>query len=614
MRISLYAFSAVGAVLGILGGGLPLAAQLPPQPVFEESVVVTATLEESDRDETPASVTVLGQEEIRDRRETAALDLLATVPGLTVIQSGTPGKQTSIFSRGAASTQTLVLWNGVPLNDPYFGGFDWAHLGTHGLERIEVVRGPRSGVYGSAALGATVNLITGRQQGVRFQLEGGENAYLRGAFSTGWGLDHSHYDVIANHRTGDGELPNDGYDRTGLTLRAMRFLGPSGSISLIGRWVDADVEIPRSGGVPTPERAQEQRDLNLAVPLALETGAWSFSALASRVTSDFKFTDPQSFFSLNDTEGELLRGRAHALRSLELSAGGSGWAGIGGEWQREEVTNLSTFGLNLDGESQENRAVFAQARLGGERWSLEGSVRFDDNLVFGSETSPALGTSLRLREGLRLKASYGEGFRAPSLGELFFPFSGNPDLQPEVSETVEVGLEGEIPGDRATWRYQVTVFDTQQENLIDFDPVSFTNVNIGRAEVQGVEAVLSVVSDFFTLRANATFLDTEDRDTGLALLRRPDESASAVLTLRPGRWVLTGVARYVGARPDLDAVTFARTENDSYLRLDAVVSFEYSFWLTPFLRLDNVADESYEEALGFPAPGRTVSGGISLLF
>lgn len=623
---------------GILGGAIPLLAQdsAPPTqtltaseataseatasnaaspedageardvPSFEDSVVVTASLDEAQPDELTATVTVIRRPEIDDRQATTIQDLLRTVPGLAVVQSGSPGNVTSLFSRGTSSTQTLVLWNGMVLNDPYFGGFDWAFLDAGNADRVEVVRGPLSTLFGSDAVGGAVQVLTRRQQDRRLRLEGGQRSYARGAFSGGGGTSSLHADLFATYRTSEGELTNDFYDGRNLVARGEWQASARLLLGWIARFNDAELGIPRSGATATPNRRQSSTSRDLALPLDLLAGGWQIEGHLSRVDTAFEFRDPDASFSLNDTDVERLRGRLVASRDLS----GGFWLGFGGEWQDNEVTNVNTFGTNLDGARHENRAAFAQARYHRDAFLVEAALRQDDHEVFGSELSPSLGLAVRLATGTRLRASYGEGFRAPSLGELFFPFSGNPELGAETNESYELALDHHS----GRWRFTVAGFDSRQRNLIEFDPATFVNVNRGRTRSRGVEGEVALRADRLGLTANFTYLDAEDEDTGEPLARRPKESGSLLLTYRPGPAALTLTARYVGRRPDIDPVTFGPAVNGAYTRLDLAARWQALAWLHPYGRLENLADEDYEEALGFPAPGRTFVGGVSLTF
>jgi vitamin B12 transporter len=237
-------------------------------------------------------------------------------------------------------------------------------------------------------------------------------------------------------------------------------------------------------------------------------------------------------------------------------------------------------------------------------------VRRDDNDVYGGKTSFRGGAVVSLGHGNRLRASYGEAFRAPSLGELFFPGSGNPGLQPETGESFEVGVEHASGG----WRLGLTGFENRQHNLIDFDFVNFRNINVGRTRSRGAEAEIGYRKGLFDARLNGTYLKAEDRETGLSLLRRPERSANLVLTANPGVWTFNVVGRYVGPRADVDPITFVRAENGSFTRFDLAARWHALPRVSPYARVENVADQEYDEVLGFPSPRRTWIGGVAFDF
>ncbi len=599
---------------GILGGWIPALAQGAP-PTIRDRVVVTASLDEEERDRLPAAVEIVDAEEIEARQVRTIADLLATVPGLTVVRSGSPGQVTSLFTRGAESDHTLVLWNGIELNDPFFGGFNWAFLPTDGVERVEIVRGPFSALYGSDAVGGVVQVLTAERDGLALTLEGGSDGYGRAGLVAGVRLGGgagpgrpgaARLDVAAHARRGDGRFANDFFDGEEVVARLRWDLAPRVSLGVVARTTESETGIPFSGGAPSLERRIAWRERELALPFEAGVGAWRVEAALSRVDYETGFRDPQDPFGFtrSDTESEALRGRAVATRRF----GERGRISFGGEVERLEVANDTSFGINLDGDRQTTRALFAEAvrRLGPLRVDL--GLRYDDNSAYGGHASPKLGLSLPLTGKTRAWAAYGEGFRAPSIGELFFPFSGSEELEPERTRSIELGVERRAGG----WRLSLAGFENRSSDLIDFDLATFRNVNVGRARTRGLEASAGYSEGRLSLRAGAAYLETEDRDTGLELLRRPRRAASLVAGYRPGRWTLGATARYVGARADVDPVSFGRRDNGGYATLDLALGRKLSKRLAPFLRLENAADREYEEALGFPAPRRTLVGGLAI--
>ncbi len=597
-------------LIGILGGVVPVVAQAPQpqQTLFEEAIVVTASLDGEQENDLPAAVSVIEAAEIEARQTTGVADLLATLPSMTVVQSGSPGQVTSLFTRGTNSDQTLVLWNGVELNDPYFGGFNWAFMPTEGVGRVEAVRGPFSSLYGGDAVGGVVQILSAPQEGADFQLEGGENGYARGQISASTSLGSTRVEVAGHLRRGDGQVDNDFFDGEALMARAEWEMQPGMSLGLLVRAADTDTGIPFSGGAPSPERKISWQERLVAVPFRADLGSWQVQAQVSGLTYDNQFRDPEDpyGFTAADTDSKSLRARAVASYRLEEGS----WLAVGSEWDRAEVSDASTFGTNLDGENQRTVALFGEVfyRIG--RVILDGGVRQDDNDVFGSKTSPRLGVQVEVTDSTRLRASWGQAFSPPSIGELYFPVSGNPELEPETSESLEVGLEQRFGG----WVLGLTGFQNDLSNLIEFDFASYQNFNVGRARTQGVELEAGFLKGHWRLRWNGTYLETEDLDTGQVLLRRPGESSNLVVAYAPKNWSTSLTGLYVGDREDVDPITFDRTPNEAYVRLDVAARWRPGTRLAPYARIENLLGEEYQPALGFPAPGRTLVVGVATSF
>ena len=374
--------------------------------------------------------------EIEARQATQVLDLLATVPGLTVVQSGSPGKITSLFTRGANSNHTLVLWNGIELNDPSFGGFDWAHLPTEGVERIEVVRGPFSALYGSDAIGGVVQMLTGRDEGGRGAPRGRRERPRRWARSP---PPHAVGRAAARRRR--PPAPGRRRDRQRF-LRQRRAdrprpaspRGPASRSGLVLRGGHSEIGVPRDfSGRPTPARHPgAARAPRSRCRCDFESGAVDARGAGRRGprwTSSSAI--PTILSRRSDTDAESAQGRA----VVSWRPGGAAWIAGGVDWEREESPTASAFGPGLAGQSQRTWAAFAQGAFGRGPLRFDLGVRRDDNDAFGGETTLKAGRSGAPRDAVRLRASYGEGFHAPTLADLYFPGFSNPDLQPETSDS-----------------------------------------------------------------------------------------------------------------------------------------------------------------------------------
>lgn len=591
----------------LLLGGLPAFAQTSnasqPTGAFQAEITVTATAESESVAEVPVSVTVVPHSELEDRQAVEALTALETVPGLATTRSGSPGKVASLFTRGTNSNHTLVLWNGVELNDPYLGGFDLSTLSLDGAERLEIARGPFSALYGSSAVGGVVQVVTRRSgRTLSARLEAGSRDLLRVGASAGGALGGARVEVAGHVRRGDGEVDNDFWDGDELvaSLDAGGDRGWRGG--LLARAIRSEIGIPFDyAGVATPERRQHADALSLALPFGWGSERVEVETQVAGTRTDLEVADPGDPFAASRAEAE--RGQARA--SVRWQAGpGWHWT-VGGEWERASVDSSSAFGPALRGESERVWAAFAQASYAGGPLRVDAGVRRDEQDAFGGETSFRAAAALAIGASSRLRAAYGESFRAPSLADLYYPGFSNPELRPELGTSYELAFEtGGGP-----WRATVALFRNDLDGLIEFDFSTSRPQNLGRARAQGIEAELAYRNDRFEARWSGTWLDAEDRATGDRLLRRPDESTSLLLYVRPGEWTLGAIGRYVGDRIDFGDVPLS-----SYATLDLTAARRLGERFEPFARVENVTDERYEEAAGFPAPRRGFVAGCLLRF
>jgi len=606
------------ALLSSLAPAL-LAQPAPPgAPKLAADVVVSAEAEPESAASLGAAATVIDAAEIAASKATTVLDLLRTVPGLDVVQSGGPGTVTSLFLRGTSSTQTLVLVDGVPLNSPYFGGTDISALSTANVERIEIVRGPFSALYGSEAIGGVVQIFTRRaaEAGVsgRASLgfgnadgaEGlGEIRFSEGALSGTFGSRRTLF---------SGEQFNEFFSGTTLSGALTAALGEGASLGVTVRRETGRTGVPTDGSNPTPLRSTTNDTTTLEVPLSLSLSKNVSLEASVRYTRDRPgYADPGDPFLTSSTTDARRAGARVALST----ALGPQRITAGATWDRTLVSAESNFGVALDDAATRTFALFAEDRvaLAKDRVVVTAGVRWDDHSAFGSAVSPRVTLSWRVAPGLKLRAAAGSAFRAPSTGELYYPFSGNPSLRPEKSAGYEAGLEQNLAGSLVA---ELTGFWNDVRDLIDYDPVTSMDQNIGRARTRGVEIALrSAVGTRSTLRASYTYLDARDLDTGAFLLRRPRHRASATWAtsfLSDGSASVT--AMWVGARSDGDAVDFTKiVEDPSYLRVDAAITLPpLALSLAPFVRVTNLLGRSYAEVNGFPAPGRRLLAGLEAAF
>jgi vitamin B12 transporter len=572
--------------------------------VFEVTTEVTATAIAEDREDVPATVRVIDGEELAARQIESAIDALATIPGVQASSYGPRGQAASLFVRGANSNQTLVLWNGIPLNDPFSDAYNFAFLSTDAVTRIEVVPGPFSALYGSSAMGGVVQVITGKRQGIRVDLEAGQRDHRRVALAAGGGKGAWHAELAGHRRKGRGGLGNDGYDGRELSGRVQWAPTSSSEASLLVRGNDSETGIPFVGFTPSPRRRIAWEEREWALPWSHDTGSWELTGALSQVRYENAFRDPDDPFGFQrgDTDSRADRARAVASRRFD----GGWWAG-GGDWQRVRVTDDGSFGTNLDDARQRTGGAFGEVHLERGRIVADLGVRRDDNSAYGGATSPRGGVVFAATESLRLRASYGESFRAPALVDLYYPFSGNPDLQPERGRTAELGLAWQD----GSWSADVAAFESRQRDLIAYDFAAGKSVNVGRARSRGVDGELRFRGRDVELRLAGMRLDAEDRDTGKPLRNRPKGTAQLVAIARPGPAVLSAVASWVGERVNVfPEFPYTDTDNPAYATVDLAGSWELRPGLAPYARIENVLDREYEPVLGFPDSGRTVIAGV----
>jgi vitamin B12 transporter len=601
----------------VLITSLPVAAvsPAPPAAALSAEIVVTASATDETLLDTTATATVISRQEIEARAARNVSELLQTVPGLTVIHSGSEGKQTSLFTRGAASNHTLFLWNGVELNNPYFAGFDLGQLSTAGVERVEVVRGPFSALYGSDAMAGVVQMITtsgGNETTI--DLQAGERGLLHGSLAasfTAGALDGS---ASLLHHQNDGFLANDDFDQQNL-IGQLRWSNDDGLYAGIrARFTRFDLGLPLGNNadgtalVSTPHRRQEGTSRQLALPVGQTLGRFGWELTLSEHRADDDFSDPDDPWGFTFAHTEQSARRAHLLTSYST---GRGTVSIGGELERAVVSSESSFGIDLDRDRRNSRSFFIEDRRSisigaGSRLELTAGMRHDDFDTFGAQLSPRFAAAA-IHGANKVRAAYGEGFRAPSVGELYFPFSGNVNLEPERSRSVEVGFERFISPRTAV---SATLFRNRFENLIAWDFATFAFANIGEATTRGVELAAAAGHGRLTSRATYTWLDTEDAATGETLLRRPHHSGSLLLTWSHRRLSATTAIVHTGSRPDLmPFVPYSRVTSRPFTTADLSLQYRLARFV-PYLKIENLTDTEYEAIFGYGSPGRRALLGL----
>jgi vitamin B12 transporter len=644
------------ATLAATSAHVPAAAQASPAPEPGDTIalpglVVTATRVPLPREALPTSVTVLTGVELRERGVASVADALRTVPGVHVARAGQHGAQTSLFLRGGQSGYVKVLVDGVAVNDPG-GAIDLADLTTDQVERIEIVRGPTSVLYGSDAVTGVVQIFTRRGGGaptlaVTAAAGRGERRYEDGSFGTLEGdaaltgtAGGVGYMVGGGRSWSEGAYPfNSDRRHDGLNAR-LDWSAPWGTeLSVTTRFTDSDTGFPTdgSGALVSPTARLERR--------ALTTGLDAGHRLSDRVTvrGQLGLLDRSqlSHDGPVDAGGDFYR---HAIDLTRVSADvrldldlprATASIGAGRQDQRgaTDYRSRSQWGpFDADAEfSRRNLGYYAQLLsepVSGLHLTVGG--RLDDNQVFGTFHTYRLGAAYILGD-TRLRAAAGRAFREPTFAESFgsgFGDTGNPGLVPERAASWEVGAEQRLGPVLlgASW------FDQGFQDLIQYTfttdtPEDPNYYNVAAAEARGVELTAELEVGSLAIGASHTRLRTRVLDPGLAtdagfvqgqpLLRRPANSGSLTGRYRfhGGSFGLTLNA--VGEREDLDfgaGFPAPRVTLPSYTTVDLAAEARVPLPAGPpsavILRVENLLDADYEGIRGFPAPGRLISVGV----
>lgn len=587
-----------------------ISTSLYSQPaVVSEEIVVTASAVPEELDETPVAATVITREEIERREARDVSDVLREVPGITVARTGSAGKVASLFVRGGSSKQALVLWNGVEMNNPYFSGYNFGQLSTAGVQRVEVVRGPFSALYGSEAVSGVVNVLTTpRSSGATVDVEAGENGLLDAALHGALVRDFwSAYGTVERRRD-DGFFENDEFASSSFMGGAS--LAPSAGLTLgvTARHSTYELSIPFAPNAtytafePRSERGEEGSETQIALPVRYDRGRMTYEARLAESRRDDVFAD------LESGEDSSTETRVRSLRvAAQVRGTALGTLTIGGEYEEAVVDHVSDFSL-IDARERSNESIFVEDRLSfaaGPRSSVEitAGVRYDRFDTFGAETTPRVAAAW-VREGHKLRAAYGESFRAPAIGELYSPYFGNPELDAERSNNAEVGYEHHV----AEGMVGITLFRSRYDDLISFGAATFEN--IARASAEGIELAASRRLGRLDLGLSYTWLNAQDEATGAQLVRRPEHSGSLAIGYFAGAMSTQLVIAHTGARPDVtDVFPFGIVTNEAHTTADVTIRYALGK-LVPYVKVDNLTDTRYEEVFGYASGRRRASVGL----
>lgn len=600
------------AITTALAATLPFAAQAQTASGDADDldeVIVTATRTAVTTDASLAALEVIDSAAIERSQATSLTELLRGRAGINLSNQGGAGKLSTLFLRGAESDQVLVLVDGVRIGSATSGLASFQDLPVAMIDRIEIVRGPRSSLYGSDAFGGVIQIFTRRDKGpaqFRFHVGAGSHGYREGGLGVGGSGERGWFGIDAGLQSTDGidacrgagfpvfagcfvngQTDRDGYENHSFSARGGVNIGESvtleahalrasGHNEYDGSFVDNSDIVQQVVGAQLRWKASDRFDLR-------------FNVGSNKDESDN--------FLGSASNGSFATRRDNASVQADITLADAQLLTLGADWLRDRVDSSTGY---VD-TRRTDRAGFVQyqGRFGSH--DLQLALRNDDNDQFGNKTTGTAAWGLSFADAWRVTASYGTAFKAPTFNELYFPFFGNPALRPESSKTVEAGIAWR--GERTSVR--LDAFSTNVDDLIAFDIAIFLPNNIQHARLRGAELRVDSTLFGWDLGASASWLDAEDRSNspnrGNELARRASETARLELDRAFGKFRLgfTGVAE--GNRYDDVANTRGL---GGFATLDVRGEYAFAADWTLQARVANVFDRAYETAAFYNQPGR----------
>ncbi|MEW6482950.1 MAG: TonB-dependent receptor [bacterium] len=614
-------------LLGFLVIGCSIFGSEGTITVVGEEIVVTASRSEEKVKEIPTSVTVITREEIERSGAERVIEALRGMPGLDIVETGVLGGIASCFLRGAKSEHTLVMIDGVEVNDPISAGrgFNFAHLPLAGVERIEIVRGPQGILYGSDAIGGVINIITkkGEKPSFSSSAKGGQyNTYQERAEIGGraglldYAFSVSRQDSGGISKAAEG-TETDGYHAT--TILGNLGFSPSQQVraGISAYYNKADFDIDDGASDDDPNYTSKSESLAIKGGLEATPTLWlkeKVDLSLHKVRREYEdgtdtiepLNSSSSWCEGKNTKVTWQQNLSREIEPLDIGL----VSGI--EYEKEEGKSYyhseSEWGPWTDEfkkKKETNTGYYLQGELKGENLAFWAGLRLDDHSRFGQKTTYKV-SSLWVTEKTKIRANYATGFKAPSLYQLHSSY-GDPNLKPDESIGYEIGIEQEI-GERML--LGLTCFQNEFKNMIDFDHSSWKYKNIGQAETGGVEILFHIrpTSDL-KVKVNYTYTQTEDKDTGKELLRRPKQKAAFTLGYSLKNTHINLDCIYVGERKDIGYTILS-----PYTLVNLNTSYNLTDWLSLFLGVENIFGTEYEEVKGYSTFGRFFYAGTKIDF
>ena len=559
----------------------------------KDTIIVTATRTEISVSDATVPVTVISRQQIEQSLASDLSEILRFEAGIDIGRNGGPGQPTSIFLRGTESNHTLVLVDGVRINPGTIGGAAIQNIAPEVIDRIEIVKGTRSALFGTDAIGGVVNIITRRSgQSYAEASVGGGSFNTRSGFASGGSHnENGEFGVSFNWQetdgfpVGSGSDLDRGYDNLSANIYWQRRLGRN-EVSIRHWQASGSVEYLDFFGSPLD---QDFENASTAIELVTPIGERAQSKLLlSHVTDDI---------SQNQSDDFVESSRATVDWQYSLEAGNHIW--VGGLYLVDESAKTLSFGSGFS-EDTSVKAVFVEDQWSAGRHQAFLAIRLTDHEAFGQETTWNAEYAFDVSDRLTLNAGRGHGFRAPDATDRY-GFGGNPALMPEIADDVQLGMRF-YPG--SGHQLSLELYRNDIDDLIEFicDPITFfcEARNIAEARIRGVQLAYEFRGNSFGVRADLVKQEADNATDAVRLLRRAEESLTISLTKDIGTHKIGLSVLASGDREDFGGVIL-----DSYMlaNLTGQVAIGDRWRLNA--RIENLLDEEYETATGFPMQERS---------
>jgi vitamin B12 transporter len=638
---------AVVLVLAFLPFALIAGQQKSEKTDLHHEIVVTASRIATPTKEIATSVTVITKQELEQTKKTTIIEALQEVLGISILQSGPVGSSASVMFRGANSEHTLVMIDGVEVNDPITPArtYDFSHLRVEGIERVEILRGPQSTLYGSDAMAGVINIITQKgQEKPRFHLSslGGSYSTFSGSAGLTGSMERFHYSFWSSSITSqgfsaanaalEGNTEADGYNNLSLSARMDYDISDNIDLNFSARFIDTKSDIDNYGSAfgDDPNNIQTYNSLYLKGHIRglFLKNKWEQEMTLSHIASNRETDNPADEQHPFDADRSHYKSRLYKLDwQNNLFLHKSNTLTFGAEYQQEHgessfhsesIWGPSTSLFPLKKANNTGIYIQDQMRLEGV-FFLTSGIRLDSHSQSGHSITYRIAPAFFIQHtNTKLKATYGTGFKSPSLYQLYAPGNvwgpiGNENLKPEETTSWDMGIEQDFWAGKI--RLGGTYFSSRFENLMEYD---YTQgyINIAKASSKGVEFVLEFApAENLALSASYSHIVAKDQNTGEALLRRPKDKFTANLNFRflaKGRFVLS--LTHLGARDDQEWIDWisTRVQMDPFTLLNAVISWDILPNIQLYLRMDNILDQQYELIKGYGTPGLSAYGGFKI--